>query len=312
MAPNRSSTHFFRLRAGDAGPTQRSALLERLLAQADSCAASKDWRADAFRVLAPESKFTPAAAAVALCAAHGAQRGASVFLATPVHYLAEMSNVRLPEEGIVALTPTEADLLAVDFNRLWRDAGLRMLVGEDGLLLCLSERLLAAATHDPEDVRGRHIHEFFPTGADARPLRALMSELELWLFDHAVNRDRAARGELAVNGLWLWGGGAPLSELPAIGGWSAGRDPMFGAWNPQTHFPLQDAARSAVVVLAATPGAPPWRDAESEWLAPSLRLLHSRHISQVVLSAAARCFTVRRGSRWRFWRRARPWWESFA
>jgi len=94
------SSQYFRFVARAAEP-RRSALLEQLLARADTWRPVSDWRAEAFQVIAPQAAVMPAIASAALCAdaaaaAHAdAAEAAWVCLATPVHYLAEMTTVRL-------------------------------------------------------------------------------------------------------------------------------------------------------------------------------------------------------------------------
>ncbi len=141
--------------------------------------------------------------------------------ATPVHYVAEMSNVRLAAEGILSLGAADAETLAVDFNRVWHDAGIRLMTGRAGQLFGVADEALPAVTCDPEDVLDRHIQEYLPRGEGAPRLRRLMSEIEMWLFDHGVNRSRAAHDALPATALWFWGGGAVLHSLPQVVGWTA-------------------------------------------------------------------------------------------
>ena len=168
----------------------------------------------------------PGVAAAALYAERGPVDAASVFLATPVHYLAEMNNVRLPADGILSLRRPEAEALAVDFNRVWSDAGIRLLSGGGADLFCAFDQPTEAATADPEDVLDRHIADHLPAGAAAPRLRQLMSEIEMWLFEHPVNRARIAQAAPVLSGLWLWGGGPALASLPAVNGWTAGDRPI--------------------------------------------------------------------------------------
>jgi hypothetical protein len=332
----------------------RSPLLERLLARADEATAVTDWRADAFRIIAPDAHSVPSVAAAALFTTSGAVMGESVFLATPVHYLAEMTNVRLAADGIVALRATEAENLADDFNRVWHDAGVRFVVGKSAELFCVFDRPLSATTHDPEEMLDRHIDSYLPEGEDAPRLRHLMSEIEMWLFDHAVNRSRSAEALVPVNGLWLWGGGAVLESMPPMQGWAAGgADPLFKLFGAADRGVTpavagtgtgigigtgtgtgigigigtgtsnssgggtgagqgeRGAANSAVIVVAESPGTEAWRDVETRWLEPALEQLRSRRLARLDLSAGARCYRI--SVRWsrRFWRRPRPWWESF-
>jgi hypothetical protein len=116
--PLRSSTRYLRFTANSSASPQRSLLLERLLARADASVAVTDWRADAFRVIASPGALMPGVAAAALYADFGAVPGASAFIATPVHYVAEMSNVRLAAAGVLSLSASEALALAGDFDRL--------------------------------------------------------------------------------------------------------------------------------------------------------------------------------------------------
>jgi hypothetical protein len=303
------STHYFRFTRCGAVNRQRSQLLERLLARADASAAVTDWRADAFHSIAPRMTSMPGVGAAALFADVGAVDAASVFLATPVHYVAEMSNVRLPADGILSLTQAEAGALAVDFNRVWNDAGIRLLAGRRADLYCLVDQALDVTTHDPEDVLDRRIENYLPTGTSAARLRQLMSEIEMWLFEHAVNRLRTSNAAAAVNGLWLWGSGAALTSLPPVDGWTAGDDPFFSAFGARRESP---GAASGVMVTAAEPGSAEWRDLESSWLEQSIADLRSGRISRLDLSAGDRCFSVGARWNWRLWRRHRPWWEYFA
>jgi len=294
------STHYFRFTCCGAVDRQRLQLLERLLARADAASAVTDWRADGFRLIAPRVTPMPGVAAAALCAEFGAVDAGSVFLATPVHYVADMSSVRLPADGILFLDPAEAEELTADFNRVWHDAGIRLLAGRRALY-CVVDRVLDATTHDPEDVRDQRIDEHLPAGADAQRLRRLMSEIEMWLFEHAVNRSRTSNAAAAVNGLWLWGGGPALTSLPPVDGWTAGDDPFFSAF-PARPDSSSDAA-SGVVVTA---------DPQSSRLERSLADLRSGRIERLDLSAGGRCFSVGARWNWRAWRRRRPWWEYFA
>jgi hypothetical protein len=294
------STHYFRFTCCGAVNRQRLELLERLLARADAPTAVTDWRADGFRLIAPQVTPMPGVGAAALYADFGIVDAGSVFLATPVHYVADMSSVRLPADGILSLSQAEADVLAVDFNCVWQDAGIRLLAGRRALY-CAVDQALDATTHDPEGVLDQRIDNHLPTGSDGPRLRRLMSEIEMWLFDHAVNRSRTSDAAAVVNGLWLWGGGPALASLPPVEGWTAGDDPFFSAF-PALPESSSDSA-SGVVVTA---------DMQSKRLERSLADLRSGRIKRLDLSAGGRCFSVGTGWNWRPWRRHRPWWEYFS
>jgi len=305
------STQYFRFSGAQGLEGRRCALLEKLLARADGPVETTDWRADAFRVLAPQPAAMPPVAAAAFCADGLACGAAWVCVATPLHYRAEASNVRLPLEGVLCLDSAAAEVLALDFNRLWKNSGVGLVAGRSGRLYGVFDHAPNVAAHDPEDVRGRHIEEFLPSGPDAGRLRLLMSEMEMWLFEHPVNRERMAQGGEVINGLWLWGGGEPLGSLPVVQGWVAGDDLFFGAIGARCE---SDSARegSGVTVVQQDPGSDDWLRAGLPRLKAAAAQLRSGRISRLELSAGARCFSATTRGMRAFWRRRRPWWESFA
>ncbi|HMH88017.1 MAG TPA: hypothetical protein VK523_05215 [Steroidobacteraceae bacterium] len=307
------SSQYFRFLSRSAEP-RRSAFLEQLLARADGGRLVSDWRADAFRVIAPQALWpgvAPAAlradaAAVDAAAVDAAAANAAwVCLATPVHYVADMTSVRMPQGGILSLMQADAETLALDFNRVWNGSGIRLAAGASARLYGIFDQTLNVTTRDPEDVLERHIEEYLPAGADAPRLRQLMSEIEMWLFEHEVNSTRAHAGAPRVSGLWLWGGGAPLASLPRVQGWAAGDDVFFSAFKGEE-------SGSGVIVASQAPGEGGWRDMESRWLEPAVAQLRAGRLSRLDLSAGERCVTLSARAVRRFWRRRKPWWEFFA
>jgi hypothetical protein len=315
---------------------RRAPLLEQLLARADDCMPVADWRADAFRVIAPQAAGMPAVAAAALCAARAVldtdavdaaavdtgPGAAWVCVATPVHYVAEMTSVRLPADGVLSLMPAHAEILAADFNRVWKGSGIRMMAAayeapvstaavctaaQAAQLFCIFDRAFEVLTRDPEDALGQHIEEFLPTGADSAPLRQLISETEMWLFEHEVNSARGELGLPAINGLWFWGGGAPIDSLPTVQGWASGDDLFFNA----VGFQRTEEIPCGVMAAACAPGSDQWPEVETRWLRPAMIALRARRIERLQISAADRCFTLTARALRRFWRRTKPWWESF-
>lgn len=296
-----------------AAPRERAPLLERLLARATrlprGISGAGHWREDALQLLGVPRTPAPNLAPLALLADVGPVPGAWALLATPVHCAATMTSVRLSPAGILPLDAAAASALAGDFQRVFPHSPQRLIAGRSGALFTVFAAPLTVHTRDPSDALDQDVWDFLPSGADAAALRRLMSEIELWLFDHEINRARQARTLAPITGLWLWGGGAPLRALPALVGWTAGTDAFFGA------LPLHGAANrgtgSGVVVVADAPGTTGWREAEARWLRPALRDLAGRRIDAIELSAGERCFRVDPGWRWHVWRRTRPWWEWF-
>jgi hypothetical protein len=159
----------------------------------------------------------------------------------------------------------------------------------------------------------------------------LLTEIQMVLHAHPVNEAREARGEPAVNSVWLWGGGrAPRARAP----WQsvAADDPaVLGAarlanarqralprsareWLerlPQEgrHLAVLDSLR-APLALAADTVQNEVEMLEREWFAPLLAALRGARIGMVTLrvpdAAGGVSFETIRGDLRRFWRLPRP------
>jgi hypothetical protein len=298
---------FIRLNGLPGPNAARAPLLERILVCADRHAALPDWREQAYPLIAAAGTLMPGIGAAALCAELGPVDGAAVFVASPVHCEAGMVSVRLPANGMIRVGREEAAQLALEFNRDFADGAQRLIAAPSGSLFCVLAASMSAITRDPLAVCGRDIGPWLPAGPDGARLRRLMSEIEMWLHEHALNRARVTQGSVAITGLWLWGGGAPLAQLPPLAGWTGGADVLFGAWPALPAFPREP--RSGVVVLDAEPGTEAWHAVQEAWLAPALAALGTRRIRQLDVGIGEQTLALRRGWSLRFWRRARPWWE---
>ena len=312
------STVYIRFAVRGFDALQRAPLLERLIADAGVPAPVVNWREEAFRVLAPSGAPMPSVAGAVYRSRDGVQSreaiagyvpgGVWVCIATPVHLVAGMTNVTMGEQGVLTLSTGEATAVAADFNRVFVDSGVRMTV-RGSVLLCVFDRELDLSTHEPEEVAGHDVFEFQAAGADASRLRQLMSEIEMWLFEHAINRERAAKSLPPITGLWLWGGGATNVDLPPLAGWVAGLDPLFAAFGNHATFPRDSG--SGVVVTRHRPGSVDWPATETGWLLPAVDSLRAGRIDRLELSGGDRRVTLTKAFNWRFWRRPRPWWESY-
>jgi len=306
------STVFIRLAARGAEPApptrlHRAPVLERLLTRGSMARITTDWRAVAFGVIAADAQPAPAVAAASLFACHGAVPAAWACIATPVHLVAGMSDVTLAPDGILTLEPAEATALADDFNDVFAASGTRLWTGPRGRLLCSFERPLEVSACEPDAAVDGDVLACQPKGPDATRLRKLMSEMEMWLFEHAANRLRSSTGRAVITGLWLWGGGATVTALPAVRGWTAGEDPLFAVFGDAREYP--GTATPGVLVCADHPASSVWPGVERRWLTPIEAALRAQRIECIQLSYADRLVVLDRAGRRRFWKRARPWWD---
>jgi hypothetical protein len=159
------------------------------------------------------------------------------------------------------------------------------------------------------------------------------------LHEHPVNEAREARGEPALNSVWLWGAGrTPLDahaewqsiaadEPIALGLARAARIRSRGvpasaeAWlerSPEEgrHLVVLDALRLPLALADAAAFASGVKKLEEKWFAPLLGALRAGTIGMVSVHLpepdAGASFETVRGDLRRFWRRARPLRETMA
>ena len=307
---------YFRIAARGTPRALRAPALERLLARADGPSSSSSWRTEAFRAIAVDAADPPPIAVAQLRATGDTARGGWAALATPVHLVAGLSSVHLPADGVLEIDAAEADTLVAEFNRSFGGGGSRLVRGVGSGLLCVFEARLAAQTTSPDEASGADVWAHQARGEGSAELRRLATEIEMWLFDHALNAARQARGLPVISALWFWGAGALDAPQPRVAGWTAGDDALFSALDSRTQYPAGAGSggsepKSGVVVIAAWPGTAAWEESEQRWLRPALADLEAGHLSRLDISAATRSYSLSARGLRRFWRRPQPWWKSF-
>jgi hypothetical protein len=164
----------------------------------------------------------------------------------------------------------------------------------------------------------------------ARGNDALLTEIQMLLHAHPVNEAREARGEPAVNSLWLWGGGrlpesaggpwrSVAADDPAAGGLArlarVRHDPLPASADAWLDRLPEDGRHLAALDLLRIPAALGQQAAldeatealEQRWFAPLLAALRAERIGMVTVHVpdAGRSFETIRGDLRRIWRRPR-------
>src|SRR6266851_9454626 len=99
--------------------------------------------------------------------------------------------------------------------------------------------------------RGVAIDETLPSGPDAMGFHALMNEAQMLLHEHPVNAGREARGELALNSIWFWGGGVIDASKARPFSTVVGDDPLTRGLALAAGIPVRALPKDAGSVLAA-------------------------------------------------------------
>lgn len=133
--------------------------------------------------------------------------GAAVLRADPAYQQIDMNNATLGNPAELDLSTLECDALLQTLNDHFAPDGIRFEYSETSRWYCHFENLIDVTTYPLSAAIGRDVSQCKPTGPDARQWRRNLAEIEMLLFEHVVNTDRQARGQLPVNTLWLWGEG---------------------------------------------------------------------------------------------------------
>lgn len=244
------------------------------------------------------------------------------WIATPVHLMAGLKTVHFPANGVLRLSEDEANELSAAFASTFGEEGLALRpAGAAGFVL-RGVGALGALTVEPARLIGESLETHLPSGAGSAELRALASEIEMWLHALPLNRRREVRGEPGISSLWLWGGGQPprdpLSPTRGASRWSriVTDDVWAQALGRLSNVPVSPLPESikelsgdasverddeSLLVIAPISGV----DAETfdqAWVAPAARALREGRLGRFTVAANDRWTSVDPHDRYRVWR----------
>lgn len=179
--------------------------LVSLLQKADhQVTRSTDYETTVWQLFHPNAAPDSEIPAGRLC---GDLEGEVVCRADPVHLTAGISDLLLIEASQLNLEADELELLRQLVNDHVQPVG--------GVFSCTSsagvlafEQAPPLQSTAPSRVAGNGVDEFLPAKGAAGWWPRLLNEFQMLMFNSELNRLREQRGKPAINGLWLWGGGA--------------------------------------------------------------------------------------------------------
>lgn len=268
---------------------------------------------------------TTGATAFAPAATPAAADGQSWACLQPVHIHAARDHLVLMPPGQLGLRPQEATALREAIDALLQESGITLETP------CPQRWYLPEAVFGPLEATtplraaGRNIDIWMQAGERARDWRRLQNEIQMTWFDHRVNQAREAAGEVPVNSVWLYGGGA-LRPVPRLADTVLSCDPFLsglalagGSRVLPVPAGLAGAAALEGSVLAMLDSATEahvaedwglWLDRmhalDADWFAPALEALAAGRIGAITLVLGGENhfaeFTVRRADLRKFWR----------
>jgi hypothetical protein len=253
-------------------------------------------------------------APLALMGEEAQQAAGYWFVVHPVHFVLQRDYFTLGDA--VRLNADELNLLAALLNQHFAQDALRFSPSkaDDFLYLHVNDDV-DVSTYSLSEAMGRDVGKHMPLGKDGMKFQSLLNEVQMLLHDHPINQALEERGLLAVNSLWLSGGGRfeainqsaqkPAFKIFANDALSMG----LAKWSGISNGLVKDYASlklsgDAVIVLANN------SNLESDWFAPMLKSLKQKELETLRchFDVHGMTFTLHLKPRdtWKFWRKLKP------
>ncbi len=126
-------------------------------------------------------------------------------LVQPLHMALQRDTFNL--HAINILNIDEAKQLIDYLNQHFVAYGVQFHLGQSGAWYAGFTQILDIQALPVACIENQLLQHVLPKGPDAGRWRSLSNEIQMLLFEHAVNKAREARGEFAINSLWFYGGG---------------------------------------------------------------------------------------------------------
>ena len=242
-----------------------------------------------------------------------------VMFAQPVHLQLRRDSFTIAPESLV-LQQAEAEVFLALLNQHFAGQGLAFVASPHGYhrWYVQLQSTPAIQTTAADAAVGRDIRPLLPRGRDAAFWNAFLNEVQMLLFDHPLNQAREARGEPAVSGVWVYGGGVlparPEATMPAL----FAEDAVARGLATLHASPCQEVPQDVRALLAS--------EAPLVWLVPVAsagvvvnglpllwQALGQGRLRQLELNIAMgdrvlQC-KIDKWDTWKFWRKSRPWTE---
>lgn len=217
----------------------------------------------------------------------------------------DLNGARLLACGQMQLSMDDALAFAEPLKPLFEEAGMTLMVSSpDHWHVRLPAQTVTPDFAAPEQALGEDLYYHLPQGAEGRPWRILLNEVQVILHQHPLNAERRQRGLPPVNHLWLWGGSVLPDAVRTSLTHVVGDDLLLTALARQAKVPC--TVRSTASVQAAAPGTfidlqdLPVDEIALHWM-DSLLVLARQNAIQLSFASGER-WVHRSWHRLRFWR----------
>lgn len=126
----------------------------------------------------------------------------------PIELLVDAGNICLVGRDHLDLTESESRQLIATLNKLLVKDDLELLYGSPFEWYIKLNSKPEICTAPLLQVVAKDIRAYLPSGAKKNNWNKLLTELQMLLFDHAINATRQQQGKPIINSVWPWGEGA--------------------------------------------------------------------------------------------------------
>ena len=245
--------------------------------------------------------------------------------ADPIHLRAENNSVLLMDHTAFSLSQYETLVLIADIKEVLTQHGLKLEAPAVDRWYIKLKQLPNIKTTPIHEVVGKDIYKYLPTGKGKAFWDRLASEIQMSLHGNPLNIAREKRGDLLVNGLWLWGSGTLPEKPKRI--WqqvfgdetiTQGLCSLSGAYYeslPDNFTATSERSENENVLIVLSSGqqyqqysdVEGWqnfiKELEDKWLTPILEALRNKKLAQLTLLTNHKRLVINQASFIKFWRK---------
>lgn len=239
--------------------------------------------------------------------------------ADPVHLVLQRDCFSLGEPVPLFVQPEHAQSMVASLNQHFNQDGLTFLIGDSSAWYLRAAQVPQIQTTLPAVAIGKDIHQFMPQGVASAKWLSVLNEVQMLLHEHAANQAREWAGEVAVNSIWLSGGGvlpstvilqSDINLLVADGVFYQGLAKLVGT--PYRPLPdslerlLEEADQNSRVRLQLSE----LKLMDDSWWSAMLQALKSKKIQQLTINLGlyekSLVAEIKPLDLYKFWRSTKP------
>ena len=147
-------------------------------------------------------------------AADPAPQAAAWAWMSPSHWRIGADTVHMTDPSELGLDEAQSRALLAILAPWFAEDGITLQFERADRWLASGAPLDGLRTASLDRVIGRDVRRWLPDAQTARTINRLHSEVQMLLYTHAFNDQRAARGQVPVNAFWLHGAGRLEAAVP--------------------------------------------------------------------------------------------------